>query len=108
MPDFRLKNARKSQPSSHVKYDSNGLNGSVESLDKVAMIPLHDKVDRRGPKAATPSLSLALAKAFGGLMLTAAVFKFGQDVLTFMGPQLLKSVTIHSCFNKNKKIDALD
>ncbi|XP_065826757.1 multidrug resistance-associated protein 1-like [Oscarella lobularis] len=97
----KLKNARKSQPSSHVKYDSNGLNGSVESLDKVAMIPLHDKVDRRGPKAATPSLSLALAKAFGGLMLTAAVFKFGQDVLTFMGPQLLKLMIN---FTKDKSI----
>ena len=99
MPDFRVKKGRKSQPPSHVKYDSNGLNGSLESLDKIAMIPLHDKVDRRGPKAATPSLSLALAK---GLMLTAAAFKFGQDVLTFIGPQLLKSVIIQSCFNKNE------
>ena len=97
---FRLKNTRKTRLSPYVKYDVDTLNGSLESLDKVAMIPLRDEINRRGPKAATPSLFLAIAKAFGGLMLAAAVFKFGQDVLTFMGPQLLKSDVIHSCFKK--------
>ena len=37
-----------------------------------------------------PSLILTLGRAFGSLFFTAAIFKVGQDLLTFVSPQVLK------------------
>ena len=44
----------------------------------------------RKPKS--PSLVLALARSFGGTFLVAGLFKFCQDLLNFVSPQLLKLV----------------
>ncbi len=38
----------------------------------------------------TPSISLAIAKSFGGIFLAAAIFKVANDLLAFASPQILK------------------
>jgi hypothetical protein len=41
-----------------------------------------------------PSLIKALARAFGGTFYVAGVFKLGQDLLGFVGPQLLSFLIV--------------
>ena len=54
----------------------------------------------RKPKS--PSLVLALARSFGGTFLVAGLFKFCQDLLNFVSPQLLKLVP---CLEKKLMVE---
>ena len=44
----------------------------------------------RGKRKKEPSLVFTLAKTFGSAYLLAAVFKLAQDLLGFVGPQVLR------------------
>ena len=48
------------------------------------------RVITAGRKKKEPSLVWALAKTFWGIFVAAAFFKFVQDLLNFVSPQVLK------------------
>lgn len=67
----------------HEFYDSKW----TRSADKITLLPERGHDDKK-PKE--PSLVWALAKSFGQTFIMAGLFKFLQDNLNFVGPQLLK------------------
>ena len=81
---FSRKNAVMAQ--FHRKYTSLNVSAtsSEESVEERSIAPLHER------KMAKPSLTKALFKAFGKVLFVAGFFKFCQDVLSFVSPQLLK------------------
>ena len=66
----------------------------TRSADKITFLPAtRRKVPKKnGPKE--PSLVVALARSFGGVFMMGGLFKFLQDILNFVGPQLLKYVSL--------------
>ena len=100
---------------SSSRYDTAKLNGDIEadgeifedelydtqwtnnSSDRVTLLPAikHKKGKESKSNSKEPSLVWALSKSFGGTFMMGGLFKFLQDVLNFVGPQLLKYV-IHT------------
>ena len=72
----------------------------TRSADKITFLPAthcREQQRRKIKKSKEPSLVWALAKTFGGTFMMGGVFKFLQDFLNFVGPQLLKYVTPITC-----------
>ena len=86
-----------SAPDSELEYQP--LNVEIRPSDESRLIP-HDGTPQQGARHNDhgPSFVWALAKSFGGTFLIAGVFKFGQDLLGFASPQILKYVTTTSVF----------
>ena len=61
----------------------------THSADKIPLLP-SERSGHTNKKPKQPSLVWALARSFGGTFLKAGVFKFLQDNMNFVGPQLLK------------------
>lgn len=61
------------------------------AMETDSIMPLQAVV-RRPPKKYSPSLFEALARAFGWTVVVAGIFKFFQDLLLFVSPQILKLV----------------
>ena len=76
----------------HSVKPSNGYEkiNTFPSVHLQAQVP---NIQERG-QTSKPSLFLALAKAFGLSFAVAGFLKFISDLLNFVGPQVLKSVTI--------------
>ena len=70
---------------------------ATHSADKISFQKAtHRREQQRSDrprKPKSPSLVLALAKSFGGTFFVAGLFKFCQDLLNFVSPQLLKLVS---------------
>ena len=63
-------------------YNSLDFVGQTEDTDGVGV---KRKKGKRGP-----SLVMAIIKAYGFTFFVAGIFKFGQDLLSFVSPQILK------------------
>ena len=56
--------------------------GQTEDTDRVAA--------KKNKGSKSPSLVMAIIKAYGFTFFVAGIFKLGQDLLSFISPQLLK------------------
>ena len=63
-------------------YNSLDFVGQTEDTDGVRV---KRKKGKRGP-----SLVMAIIKAYGFTFFVAGIFKLGQDLLSFVSPQILK------------------
>ena len=79
-----------SVPDSELEYQP--LNVEIRPSDESSLIPRDSPQQGASHNDHGPSFVWALAKSFGGTFLIAGVFKFGQDLLGFASPQILKYV----------------
>ena len=66
---------------------------SKDSYKKSATFPSTSKAADKTKRMPQPSLLLALVKAFGLPFAVAGFLKLISDLLSFVGPQVLKSVS---------------
>ena len=66
----------------------------TRSADKITFLPAKRREVQKKNVSKEPSLVVALARSFGGVFMMGGLFKFLQDVLSFVGPQLLKYVSL--------------
>ena len=64
----------------------------IHSADKITFLPTRGRGGQKKKGSKEPSLVWALARSFGGVFMMGGLFKFLQDILNFVGPQLLKYV----------------
>ena len=63
---------------------------NIQDDDEDEEVRLVSSSRRRGNKKAEPSLVLAFIRSFWVIFLAAAFFKFVQDLLNFVSPQVLR------------------
>ena len=89
----------------HSEYDAADGNGDISefeifdpkwirSADKVTFLPATRRGEQKKKGSKEPSLVWALARSFGGVFMMGGLFKFLQDILNFVGPQLLKYMSL--------------